>query len=111
MKKTTEAVPQNQLDYSTANIILARLRKGIAKREELRALTGLTDRKVRGIIHELQEQGHLIVNLSDGRGYKIASSKEELERYKAQEWSRVSKSVAKLNAMQWGKDNQVMFDV
>ena len=81
------------------------------KREELRDLTGLTDRKLRILIHDLQSAGHLIINMSDGRGYKLAQSKEELERYKSQEWSRVIESIHKLDAMEWGKDEQVRIDV
>ena len=45
--------------------------------------TGIHDRKVREIIEELRNEGHLICNLQDGNGYFLAETTEEiLQQYK-----------------------------
>lgn len=45
--------------------------------------TGIHDRKVREIIEELRNDGHLICNLQDGNGYFLAETTEEiLQQYK-----------------------------
>lgn len=64
-------------------------------RQELMRLTGLSDRKVRRDI-EFARMMYPIINVSDGRGYYIATSSNdpEVKRYWKQELSRI-KSISK----------------
>lgn len=55
-------------------------------------MTGMTDRKVREEIETLRRQGHVIVNLQDGKGYFIPTQIEDvLKQYKQNE--RRAKSI------------------
>ena len=49
-------------------------------RASLRALTGLSDRKVRELIEQAKHDGNIVVNEQKGDGYFIASCIEDIER-------------------------------
>lgn len=66
------------------------------KRKDLCALTGMTDRKVRLAIAELQGQGHPIVSLSVGY---FLGTQTEVESYKRREMHRAFSLLAKLKRM------------
>lgn len=46
----------------------------------LSRLMDMPERKVRSLIEDARQQGHLIVNDQDGRGYYIADSLEDVQR-------------------------------
>lgn len=50
--------------------------------------TGLSDRAVRQRIEELRNEGHLICNLQNGKGYFIAENDEEVELQYRQDCAR-----------------------
>ena len=50
--------------------------------------TGLSDRVVRQRIEELRNEGHLICNLQNGKGYFIAENDEEVELQYRQDCAR-----------------------
>lgn len=106
-KKADAGAPTKRQEYySKALTIMQRLQQGSCKRYELRELTSLADRPLRQIIRALRRSGVPIINLSNGRGYKLASSEAELERYKKQEFSRANDLIATLNAMHLEPDLQ-----
>lgn len=72
-------------------------------RDKLKAYFGVKDdRVIREIIADLQTyDGVAIVNNSDGAGYYIADSYAEIERYKAQERSRIESGIMK--TLLWGR--------
>ena len=72
-------------------------------RDKLKAYFGAKDdRVIREIIADLQTyDGVAIVNNSDGAGYYIADSYAEIERYKAQERSRIESGIMK--TLLWGR--------
>lgn len=49
-------------------------------RTELCASVGYGDRMTRRIIAQLREEGYMICNLSDGKGYYITSDLDEIDR-------------------------------
>lgn len=49
-----------------------------ADRSWISAHTGYSDRMVRNLIEDLRNEGHLICNLQDGRGYYIAETEDEI---------------------------------
>jgi len=66
--------------------------------EELQAMLGVSDRKVRDYLLELKKalkkEGRCVINLQDGRGYRIPQKyrKEDIDdviRYRQQEASRI----------------------
>ena len=112
--KTKKELPKEsykQRHYDTQNQIMQALKMGQVKRAELRRLTRTSDIELREAIRELQMQGQPIVNLTDGKGYKFAESKEELERYKLQERSRAFYILTKLDKMRWDDGEQEALDV
>lgn len=112
--RTNEKAPvgaTKQKQYDTAAVVLQALKMGQVKRAELRRVTGLSDVKMRQTIHDLQTLGYPIINLSDGRGYKIADDRAELERYKAQEKARAINILTKLELMKWEDGEQEVLDV
>ena len=62
-------------------------------RLELRRLTGMSDRRIRYAIQDLQEEGHLIINHQDGRGYFLADSPEDVDI-----WLRIQGSYIRSHA-------------
>lgn len=50
--------------------------------------TGIHDRKVRQLIEELRNEGHLICNTQDGTGYYLAETTEEILRQYRQDCNR-----------------------
>lgn len=68
-------------------------------RYELGFIANLSDRQLRKEIERLQNEGHPICNLSEGKGYFVAQTERELERYKLQERSRAIKILRKLYKM------------
>lgn len=61
--------------------------------EELEAMLGVEHRYVHDYIHALKEDGELIINLQDGKGYRIPSKTckadvEDVKQYRNQEYSR-----------------------
>lgn len=62
--------------------------KNAIQREQLSDALGMSDRKTRQVIEELQRSGLEIVNMSNGAGYYIAANKREADRYIRQERSR-----------------------
>ena len=106
-KKADAVAPtQEQIKYSKALTIMQRLREGSAKRYELRELTSMQDRPLRDLIRTLRRSGCPIINLSNGRGYKLAETEAELDRFKRQEFKRANDLISTLNAMQIGADMQ-----
>lgn len=73
--------------------------KNAIKRDMLKALLGVSDRKARQLIEDLQINGLEIVNLSNGEGYFIGKP-GEIERYKRQEKNRVESGMMK--TLLWG---------
>jgi hypothetical protein len=72
-------------------------------RSELCRLTGLSDRRMRRQIEELQFQGHRIINMSDGLGYYFPQTDAEFYRYTKQEYSRIFKELKKIRKMENAK--------
>lgn len=106
-KKADAGAPtKRQEKYNKALTIIQRLREGSCKRYELRELTCLDDRSLRQLIRVLRRSGVPIINLSNGRGYKLAKTQKELDRYKSQEFSRANDLISTLNAMKLGPDLQ-----
>lgn len=62
-------------------------------RASLRALTGLSDRKVRLLIAQARKDGCMIANAQNGGGYFIPSDLDEIER---QYWQTQSRSIKML---------------
>lgn len=59
-------------------------------REQLKAITGMTDRKNRLEIERLRRDGIPIITKRDGTGYKLAETPEELETFLRMEyWAKV----------------------
>lgn len=59
---------------------LGRGKQNAMTREQLVELSGLDDRAVRNGIKQLRENGELICNDCDGKGYYIAATDEEIKR-------------------------------
>ena len=57
-------------------------------REQLCALTGMSDRGVRKLIELARIEGAMIVNDQDGRGYYISDNEEDIRRQMATNHSR-----------------------
>lgn len=74
--------------------------KNAIPREKLSEALGMSDRKTRQLIEELQRNGCEIVNMSNGAGYYLASNRSDIERYKRQEHSRSESG--KLKTLLWG---------
>lgn len=55
-------------------------KENAVSREFLRTMTGLPDRKVRQMIEASRDEGHIIINDQDGRGYYQPSDIDEIER-------------------------------
>lgn len=92
--------PHYQEDYTTEQIVLQALTsEEQLTRWRLREITGVTDIRLRNAIANLQSEGIPIINLQDGRGYKLTHSYEELAAYKDQERGRAYKILRKINAM------------
>lgn len=68
-------------------------RQSPVTRLELRRLTGMSDRRIRYAIQDLQEEGHLIINHQDGRGYFLADSPEDVDI-----WLRIQGSYIRSHA-------------
>ena len=66
-------------------------------REYLQARTCWSDRRIRKIISELQENGFWIVSLD--RGYYLTDSKADLESYKRRETHRAVSILRKLRSL------------
>ena len=98
-KASAEAPTQTQSKYSIAEQIMQRLKQGQATRAELVSITGIGDRTLRDLIKLLRDAGMPIINMSDNKGYKLAESEQELERYKRQEYARANSILRSCNAM------------
>lgn len=99
-KKADAVAPtQTQTKYSIAEQIMQRLKQGQATRAELVSITGIGDRTLRSLIKLLRNAGMPIINMSDNKGYKLAETEEELERYKMQEYARANSIIRSCNAM------------
>lgn len=99
-KKADAGAPtQTQSKYSIAEQIMQRLKQGQATRAELVSITGIGDRTLRDLIKLLRDAGMPIINMSDNKGYKLAESEQELERYKKQEYARANSILRSCNAM------------
>lgn len=48
-------------------------------RDELKRLTGLSDRKNRELIEQARNEGHIIVNCQDGKGYYLTNRPEDIK--------------------------------
>ena len=108
-KKADAGAPnfsKQQEKYSKALTIIQRLKEGGCKRYELRELTSMQDRPLRDLIKVLRRSGMPIINMSDGRGYKLAETQAELDRFKSQEFSRANKIISTANAMHLKPDLQ-----
>lgn len=94
-------IPQMQYSYNTSKARILQALKGAeyVKRYELRDITGLADTRLRGMLAEMQMNGTPIINMQDGRGYKLARTEEELDAYKAQETARATQILRKVRAM------------
>lgn len=68
-------------------------------RNELRIMTGLSDRKTRKMIEDESTEEHPILNLQDGRGYFRPTSKDELltKIYRNQEHKRAVSILQKVS--------------
>lgn len=55
-------------------------RENAVTREQLAAMLGLPDRTVRRMIAEARDEGAVIINLSDGRGYYVSEELNDLYR-------------------------------
>ena len=105
-KADAGASASRQEKYSKALTIIQRLKEGECKRYELRELTSMQDRPLRDLIKVLRRSGLPIINMSDGRGYKLAETQAELDRFKSQEFSRANKIISTANAMHLKPDLQ-----
>ena len=52
---------------------------------------GITDRSMRRLLEASKQNGNIIINMQDGRGYFRPENKEEIERYIRQEEARAKK--------------------
>ena len=57
-------------------------------REQLCRLTGMSDRAVRSEIEKLRNDGVIIINRQDGKGYYISEDPVEMERQYKQNYAR-----------------------
>lgn len=53
--------------------------KNAVTRDELKRLTGLSDRKNRELIEQARNEGHIIVNRQDGKGYYLTNRPEDIK--------------------------------
>ena len=89
-------------DYN--QMLLTALRDGVPmKRNVLSSVTSLSDRDLRRLIEKMQNDGYAIMNMSDGRGYYLATDQTELTSYLKQEYHRVGQQLSKLNKMKSAK--------
>lgn len=71
------------------------------RREDLRFITGMDDRKSRNAIESLRRRGVWIVNGPEGNGYYITNNREELEKWLATYTARsrqINKTAAVMRA-------------
>lgn len=80
-------------EHDAQNLILLKLKEKKFFRRELVQVTGLTDRKIRDIIADLQSQGSPIVSL--GKGYWMGTD-EEVKSYRNREMNRAFTILRKL---------------
>ena len=85
-----------QEEYSDFRIseLMATLKAGhnnATKREDLALKLDLSDRKVRSLIEKARQEGCLIMNNQDGRGYYLPASIEDIER---QYWQDTNRALA-----------------
>lgn len=52
---------------------------------------GITDRGMRALLERSKQNGNIIINFQNGKGYFRPESKEEIERYIRQEEARAKK--------------------
>lgn len=94
------ATLNNQANYTIENRIMQLIESGeYIKRYELVEAVGCCDVRVREGIATLQMEGKPIINLQDGRGYKLASNQAELDAYKMQEAARARQILKKIRLM------------
>ena len=74
-------------------------RKHAISRTDLAFISGLSDRKMRDKIAELQDEGYAVANTLDGQGYFIANSKEEFEPYLKVEMAREKTQINKVKKL------------
>lgn len=55
-------------------------KENAVSREFLRTMTGLGDRKIRQMIEAARDEGNIIINDQDGKGYYQAADIDEIER-------------------------------
>ena len=85
-----------------ARILTALKNEGVLKREDLQKF-GIKDRSAREAILNLQLEGHPIINMQDGKGYKLAENAAELRAFKRQEIGRARKIIRKIYSMELEK--------
>ena len=81
--------------------IAGRLRHGHAnamKRRELAATVGMNDRGVRELLETARDNGVLICNDQDGKGYYLAETVDEIERQYRRDRARALSVLKRLKA-------------
>lgn len=84
-------MPAEDKQFSETTVILRLLFDRVNEpitREDLCAILGLPDRTVRKVIEQARQEGLVIANRQDGKGYFLPSSKEDLEALYNQNQSR-----------------------
>lgn len=79
MKNKRAAVsgdPKNQLDNTTKMLVLSMLTTYPQDRYTLAGAIGISERTVRAAIHDLRQEGHLILSESNGKGYRLGTRRE-----------------------------------
>lgn len=79
----------NLLNINVCNVVnhLKVGRENAIKHDDLMRVTHMSDRLLRRAL-EVARLDHCIINNQDGRGYYLAETKEEAERYDKQEKAR-----------------------
>ena len=63
-------------------------KENAVSRAALCAASGYSDRLIRRIIAQLREEGYMILNRQDGKGYYISDDPDEIERQYRQDTAR-----------------------
>lgn len=69
---------KNQLDDTTKMMVLSMLSPKPQSRYTLASAIGITERTFRVAVRELRQEGHPIVAVSRGKGYKLGTREEAL---------------------------------
>lgn len=69
--------------------LIPRGKENAITRERLCEITGVSDRTVRGYIHDAREKGEMIISSTGSKGYYLPTKRDEVSRFIGQQKSYI----------------------